>query len=501
MNLGDTGLDFGIDLPPHGSRRVVRELHRQLRSAIVQGRLRPGLRLPATRDLASALDVSRNTVVTVYDQLLAEGYVSARGRAGTIVTEVLSPVLRPERARRARGRELRLSPSWRVPQPLIPTGERRDLCFDFLVGIPDGQSFPSQIWRRLAGRAVRAASRMRAGYGEPEGHAALREAIAGHISFARAIACSAEEIVVTAGAQQAFDLLARILVTPGKTTVAVEEPGYPPLRNVLTAAGAKIVSIPVDDEGLRVDRLPATAKVICVTPSHQFPLGVHLSLARRRALLDFARSREAVIIEDDYDGEFRYAGKPLDALQTLDHGGTVFYVGTFSKSLFPALRLGFVIAPEWARDALVAAKQLSDWNAPLVAQETLAAFIAEGHLARHVRKMRRLYGERREILQDALDRFCGDRLQVIGIGAGLHLAADAHHSISVPTLIDKASAAGLAIESMRRLLPSGRRAEGLVLGYGAIATDRITDGIRLLARLMKQSEADGRRRSDYPVRQ
>jgi len=485
MMLATAGLDLAIDLPARGSRRVVAELHRQLRSAIVSGRLQPGLRLPSTRELASALSVSRNSVVTAYDQLLAEGYVSALGRGGTVIADFLSPVLRRERARRFARRDPRLSRAWRGPYSLIATAERQDRRFDFIAGIPDARSFPFQVWRRLSARALRTASKSRAGYGEPEGRAALREAIAGHISFARAIACSPDEIVVTAGAQQAFDLLARILVTPGKTTVAVEEPGYPPLRNVLTAAGAKIASVPVDDQGLRVDRLPLNTKLIFVTPSHQFPLGVHLSLARRRALLDFARARGAVIVEDDYDGEFRYAGKPLDALQTLDRGDTVFYVGTFSKSLFPALRLGFVIAPPWARDALVAAKQLSDWNASPTAQDTLAAFIAEGHLARHVRKMRRIYGERREILQSALGRFCGERLRVVGIGAGLHLAADLSSAISARALVDKASEAGIGVESMQRFAPGGRKTDGLVFGYGAIAADRIVDGVRLLAGLMK----------------
>ncbi len=190
--------------------------------------------------------------------------------------------------------------------------------------------------------------------------------------------------------------------------------------------------------------------MICVTPSHQFPLGVHLSLARRRALLDFARTHGAVIIEDDYDGEFRYAGKPLDALQTLDRSETVFYVGTFSKSLFPALRLGFIIAPAWARPSLVAAKQLSDWHAPLIAQDTLSAFIAEGHLARHVRKMRRIYGERREILQRAMERICGSQLRVIGIGAGLHLATHLEHALSAAALIDRARTGGIWLDGIQR---------------------------------------------------
>ncbi|HVP88286.1 MAG TPA: PLP-dependent aminotransferase family protein [Casimicrobiaceae bacterium] len=477
-------LDLAIDLPARGSRRVVRELHRQLRAAIVGGRLRPGLRLPASRELASALNVSRNTIVNAYDLLLAEGYVSAKGRAGTIVVDFLSVPSSFGRPTVTSARDSRLSAAWRGSTALIPTATRRGCRFDFAVGIPDWESFPFALWHRLEGRALRSAARSHPDYGEPQGRLALRQAIAGHISFARAIACAPEEIVVTAGAQQAFDLIARILVTPGRTTVAIEEPGYIPLRNVLAAAGARIVPVPVDGEGLRVDRLPQNAKLIFVTPSHQFPMGVHLSLARRRALLDFARARGTVIVEDDYDGEFRYLGKPLDALQTLDRHGAVFYVGTFSKSMFPALRLGFVIAPSWAREALVAAKQLSDWHAPLVAQDTLAAFIVDGHLARHVRKMRKIYGERREILQAALERFCGG-LRVIGIGAGLHLAAQIDPSVATAGLIERAREAGIALDPMQRFALGRRKSDGLVFGYGAISADRIVEGVRVLARLMK----------------
>ncbi|HTS21271.1 MAG TPA: PLP-dependent aminotransferase family protein [Casimicrobiaceae bacterium] len=477
-------LDLSIELPPSGSRRVGRELHKQLRAAIVGGRLKPGLRLPSTRELAGALGVSRNTVLNAYDLLLSEGYVRAAGRAGTTVATLLA---RPSGGgNESPGGDRRLQAAWREPFRLIPTGARADCRYDFTVGLPDAARFPFAVWRRLFTRALRVASGARAEYADAEGRPALRQAIAGHVSFARAIASGADEIVVTAGAQQAFDLIARILVTPGRTTVAVEEPGYPPLRNVLTAAGARIVSIPVDEEGLRVDRLPPATKVICVTPSHQFPLGVHLSLARRMALLDFAGRRGAVVVEDDYDGEFRYAAKPLDALQTLDRQQCVFYVGTFSKSLFPALRLGFVIAPAWARRALVGAKQMADWHAPVVAQDTLAAFIAEGHLARHVRKMRQVYGERREILHDALERLGGGRFRSVGIGAGLHLAAYLEGSARSAALIERAGQAGFALDPIQRFAAVGRRADGIVFGYGAIESARIAEAVRKLVALMRR---------------
>ena len=478
-------LDMSFDLPSAGSRRIGDELHRQLRAAIVGGRLQPGVRLPSSRELAAGLGISRNTVVGAYDLLLSEGYVRASGRAGTVIANVLAAG--PRRESPAGRFDRRLHPVWRTPFRLIPTGTVAGCRYDFTVGIPDATRFPSDTWRRLTSRALRAAAKRRAEYGAPQGSLALRKAIAGHVSFARAIASGADDIVVTAGAQQAFDLIARILVTPGRTTVAVEEPGYPPLRNVLAAAGARIVAVPVDDQGLRVDRLPAAAKLICVTPSHQFPLGVHLSLARRMALLEFARAHGAAVIEDDYDGEFRYAGKPLDALQTLDRSQCVFYVGTFSKSLFPALRLGFVIAPPWARAALIGAKQLADWHAPLVEQDTLAAFIAEGHLARHVRKMRRIYSERRELLEQALERFSGGRFRALGIGAGLHLAAYVEPSAHTSILVERAAGEGFALDPIQRFTAGDGRADGIVFGYGAIEPGRIVEAVRKLAALARQS--------------
>ena len=483
MDPNAVSFDLAIDLPDRTSRQVGRDLHRQLRIAIVGGRLQPGLRLPASREMAAALGVSRNTVVAAYDLLLSEGYVSARGRGGTIVTDFLSSRLRENASPTGPKRDPRLCAAWRTPA-LTPTSKPRDCRFDFSVGIPDCSEFPFDVWRRLTTRAIRAVSRSHDWYSQPEGRPALREAIARHVSFARAIACAPEEIVVTAGAQQAFDLLARILVTPGETVVAVEEPGYTPLHNVLAVAGAKMARVPVDGEGLRVDRLPRNTKVIFVTPSHQFPLGVHLSLARRTALLEFARANGAVVVEDDYDGEFRFAGRPLDALKTLDHGESVFYVGTFSKSLFPALRLGFVIAPAWARHALVAAKQFTDWNAPLVTQDALAAFIAEGHLARHVRKMRRIYSERRDILQNALKRFGGRKLEIVGIGAGMHLATRLDDSVPAATLVERAAAAGIALSSVRKFAAAGAQVNGLMFGYGAIDSRDISEGIRRLARLL-----------------
>ena len=471
---------LALQLPPRGSREVLRALHGQLKAAILDGRLQPGLRLPATRVLADSLQVSRNTALATYDLLLSEGYLVARPGAGTFVADVLPRQQAPVDP--SDGIAQRLNPRWRnLPLPAPPERAYRD---SFTTGLPEQRLLPYAVWQRLAGRALRSFSRAPLGYATPAGQPALREAIAGHVSFTRAVASRPDDVVVTAGAQQAFDLLARILVTPGETMVALENPGYPPLRTVLAGQGARIVDVPVDEQGLMVDRLPPGVGVICVTPSHQFPLGVAMSAHRRAALLDYARRHDAVVIEDDYDGEFRFGSRPLDALQTLDRDGRVFYVGTFSKSLFPALRIGYVVAPAWARPALLAAKQAADWHVTVLAQETLAAFITEGHLARHVRKMRKLYAERRTALLSALYRHGNGRLQPLPSEAGLHLAVRLESGIPAEQLVARAAEQGIRIEPLSRYGVEGGL-NGLVLGYGTIDAANIPPAIDTIATLVR----------------
>ena len=319
--------------------------------------------------------------------------------------------------------------------------------------------------------------------------AALGEAPSLHVyGGALKVEAQGDDIVVTAGAQQAFGLLARILVVPGRTVVAVEQLSYPSLREALSAAGAKVVPVPTDAEGLCVERLPAEARVICVTPSHQFPTGVAMSTPRRAALLAFARERQAVVIEDDYDSEFRFAGRPLDALQTLDRADSVCYVGTFSKSLFPALRLGFVVAPPWARAALVRMRELADWHSLVLGQDALADFIAEGHLARHIRRMRKVYGERRRLLLEALVRHGADLFEAIPSQAGLHLSVRLHAPLRADLLARRAAEAGIALAPLSRYALDPHAVdvpEGLAFGYGLIEAARIDDAIRRVAQLAR----------------
>ena len=319
-----------------------------------------------------------------------------------------------------------------------------------------------------------------------QGLRALREAIARHVSFTRAVACAPEDIIVTAGAQQAFDLLARVLITPRRTCVALEDPGYPPLRAAFKAACGKLVAVPVDHDGLVVGKLPRNAAIVCVTPSHQFPLGCVLSAQRRAELCDFAHTRNAVIIEDDYDGEFRYTDRPLDALQTLDRHESVFYVGTFSKSLLPTLRLGYIVTPRWARAPLLAAKAVSEGPCCGLSQRVLAALITGGHLAHHVRNMQRVYARRRQILIDLIHRDLSRWLEPIPSAAGLHIAAAlrlplSDTSIEVESLRQGIGVRALSAFASRRLSPTG-----LIFGFGAISDTDIAGGVAALRRLLEQ---------------
>ena len=482
-------LPFALDLPGPGQGQRMHALHRQLRAAILDGRLPAGSSLPASRALARALGVARNTVVAAYDLLIAEGYALPRPGAKAVVAD-LAARRRLDPVRRPRPDDARLSPHWRNAPFLGPTAPADLPPRSFRVGVPEHLHFPHEAWRRLSAQSLRAWSKTGFGYPPTEGIAELREAIARHVAFARAVVGNQDDVVVTSGAQQAFDLLARLLVTPGPTRVAVEEPGYPPLRAAFAAAGAQLVPVPVDDEGLCVERLPDDVRIVSVTPSHQSPTGVALSLHRRSALLDFARARDAVVVEDDYDGEFRFGARPLDALQTLDRDARVFYVGTFSKSLFPALRTGFVVAPAWARDALIAVKQCSDAHCNAIAQSTLAAFIRDGHLARHVRRMQPLYAARRRALLTGLHRDLGQWLQPIPSEAGLHLAARIRQPQQAAEIIAAARRHLPGVQSIAEYSSEPPERPALSFGYGVIDAETVPAAlIRLRDALARRSRA------------
>jgi GntR family transcriptional regulator/MocR family aminotransferase len=329
-------------------------------------------------------------------------------------------------------------------------------------------------------KELRPAAVRRAAYAEPAGSAPLRASIARYIGIARSVRAGADDVLVTQGAQQAFDLIGRVLIDPG-TIVAVEEPGYPPVRELFQSLGARVVGVPVDDEGLDVSALPHSARLVYVTPSHQFPLGVPMSLSRRAGLLAWAERRNAVVIEDDYDSEFRFEGRPLEPLQSLDRGGRVIYVGSFSKIMLPALRLGFMVAPASLQPALRNARRLSDWHGDLSTQSALGRFIDEGLLARHVRKALRDYAARRARILAGIERDFSRWLRVVPSAAGLHVTFRARAGVDVDRVRARARADGVAMSSLAQFCAARPAQHGFVVGYGAIPLARIDEGLRRFA--------------------
>jgi len=484
-------VDLHVTLGRRG--RLTADVYDQIKRAILDGRLRPGEALPPTRELARRLAVSRNTVLNAYQRLTAEGFLSGRAGAGTFVDGAAAPGGRmtgtsapPGRAPRApdRGalepraifRDLARDDAHREP------ADRARAAYDFSIGSPDPELFPWDEWRSALLRQLRRRRRP-GGYPPPEGEPRLRAAIARHTGISRSVRADADDVVVTSGAQQAFDLLGRVLVPPG-ACVAVEDPGYPPARFAFEAIGARVVPVRVDGEGIDVGALPDDARLVYVTPSHQFPLGAPMSLGRRMALLAWAERRRAAIIEDDYDSEFRFDGRPLEPLQSLDRSGRVLYVGTFSKTLLPTLRIGFVVAPPSVAPALRAAKLVADSHGAVDAQLALADLIDGGGFARHLRRLLRVYRARREALAEAITRRLGDRVAVLPASAGLHTTVVfADRRVAAAAAARAALSAGVRVDPLQPFY-AGRARAGLALGYGMIAAPKIDEGIRLLARCL-----------------
>jgi GntR family transcriptional regulator/MocR family aminotransferase len=458
-----------------GRRDLARQIYRQIRAAIVGGRLTRGDRLPPTRELGRRLEVARNTVALAYEWLASEGLLAGRRGGGSFVES--DPVPRDRRTRR--GAPIRhravwdaiAAPGLRPPAP----------SYDFGVGMPDATLFPFDTWRRVLARQVRA-SKLTAEYGDPAGHPKLRAAIARYVGVSRGVNAAAEDVVVTNGAQQAFDLIARVLLEPG-ARAAVEEPGYPPPRLLFESYGARVAAVPVDASGLDVAALPDDTRLVYVTPSHQFPLGMPMTHARRAALLAWAERRNAVIIEDDYDSEFRFGGRSLETLQAIDRSGRVIYVGSFSKSLLPSLRLGFLIAPAALQHALRAASYAAGWFSQWPAQAALATLIDDGLLARHVRRMRREYSARHERILGTLTMRFDDWLEPVPSVTGMHLAATLQSlgERFERAVEQRAQESGVRFDRLSAYSTTDPPKSGIVLGYGAIATAQIDEGLRRLS--------------------
>jgi GntR family transcriptional regulator/MocR family aminotransferase len=439
--------------------------------------------------LADELGVSRNTVVSAYDQLLAEGYLEGWMGSGTYVPRALPdemiavrPAPRTEQA--APARPPRLS---RRGKLLVQTDHEAS-CFrgvprPFRTCGPALHAFPHDVWLRLVARHHRRPPPEHMSYDQPAGFGPLRQAIAEHLGQARAVRCDPEQVLILGGTQQAFDLCARLLLDPGDKAW-VEHPGYPGLWAVLRAAAVDILAVPVDGEGLDVSagqRLGPDARLVYVTPSHQYPLGVTLSLPRRLALLDWARRAGAWIIEDDYDSEFRYTGRPLAALQGLDQDGRVLYVGTFSKSLYPALRLAYLVVPANLVDAFTAARAVTDRQAPTLMQAVVADCLRQGHFVRHVRRMRTLYSELQETLLRAAQRDLGGLVEVSPCATGMHLVGWLQPGQSDVEVSRAAARVGVEAAPLSCCCITPPERGGLLLGYAGFDARQIRDGIRRLA--------------------
>ncbi|WP_454621209.1 MocR-like pyridoxine biosynthesis transcription factor PdxR [Bradyrhizobium cenepequi] len=466
------------------------EIYRQIRQAILDGRLRPGERLPPTREMAAELTIARSTVTVAYESLLAEGYATSHTGAGTFVSHQFEAKRPASKSRRSTTRAIRVRGVWQTIS--LPAFFLRAAHFDFRPGVPDASLFPHRTWRRVVACALRSHEMAAGIYESPAGNRDLRAAIARHIGVSRSVSVSPDDVIVTNGTQQALDIIARVLLEPGDV-VAVEKPGYSPPKDLFKALGARVIGVPIDSEGLVVEALPGEAKMVCVTPSHQFPLGMAMSLSRRRALLAWAERNNAVIVEDDYDSEFRFGGRPLEPLQTLDTTGRVVYVGTFSKTLLPALRLAFMVVPPSLREATCKAKFVTDWHTAIIAQAALARFIDEGAFARHIRKVSRIYSERHEMLTEGIKSNFGDYVDLVPSSTGLHIAAYARSASlhDINAIASRALELGVAIGSFPL---EGKPQAGLMLGYGGIETARIDEGLKLLRRCFDERERVPRRR-------
>ena len=468
-------------------------IYEALKEAMQQGRLQPGSRLPSTRDFARQLGVARGTVVQVYDQLAGEGYVSGSRGAGTKVVETLPEQwLSPGRARVSGpsvGRRLTLSRRGeqlaRTPFPIRVLPAPRP----FRPHTPAVDAFPIDLWGRLVARHARSERPDRLRDGDARGYRPLRECIAEHLRVYRGVDCDADRIVVAAGTQQILDLTARLLLDEGDAAW-MEDPGHFGARDVLRASGARVVPVPVDASGMNVDSALSTApeaRLAYVTPARQSPLGSMLSLERRARMLEWARARSAWIFEDDYDSEFRYQGRPLPALQGLDRHGVVVYSGTFTKTMFPGLRLAFAVLPDALVDPFASALSLLTRYVPVLPQRALCDFIAEGHFARHLRRMRLLYAERRETLLAALGSELGDEIEIVGSSAGLEVVA------YLPPLMNDRLVAKLAFQAEVEVLPLSRYAirpsgrGGLVLGFAAVSAARTRKAVPLLQAAIGQA--------------
>jgi GntR family transcriptional regulator/MocR family aminotransferase len=479
-----------ISIDRRASEPLYQQIYESFRNRIIRGGLRPGELVSSTRSLARILRISRLPVLNAYSQLLAEGYFESRVGAGTFIASSLPG--------RTNGQTIKYAPGVsHGKRPIsghaaaLPPYQRPSWAENlgpFQVGQPDLHKFPIEIWLKLVARYSR---RMRVAalqYGDAMGLPHLREAIGAYVRTSRGVRCEAEQVMIVSGSQQALDLATRVLLDAG-TAAWVEEPGYWLVHRVLQSAGCRAVPVPVDSNGLVVTagiKLNRKARAAFVAPSHQYPLGVTMSATRRLELLEWAQRAGAWIIEDDYDSEYRFDGMPIASLQGLDSNARVIYVGTFSKVMFPSLRLGYIIVPPDLVERFAAMRQVLDLCPPHLTQAVMADFIGEGHFARHIRRMRPIYAERRQVLVGELKRELGHQLEIVGDEAGMHLATFLAGNSNDREIAGKAAQQSLRLSSLSSLYLGRASRRGFVLGFGNTKASDITQAVRLLKRLVQR---------------
>ena len=492
-----------VNLEPNSRRTRYRQIFDAIQQGILAGRLLPGTQVPSTRALAAQLGVARSTVVLAYEHLIAEGYLTGSTGSGSYVARDL-PDLRPAPVRPTRpaarprpkpaGRRPVATRAERYANAVIGAPFSNRSPVPFRMGEPSVDMFPVKIWRQLYQRRWRVTPHALMRYGDPAGFRPLRQEIVDYLGAARGVKASLDQVILVRGTQQGLDLAARVLLNPGDP-VWMEDPGYMSTRATLDAVGARIVPVPVDAEGLLVDegqRRAPSARAAFVAPSHHYPLGVTMSLARRLELLDWARRADAWIIEDDFDSEFRYAGQPQLALQGLDTEDRVIYLGTFSKTLFPALRLGYMVVPRDLARAFHMGRTLADYLSPTVEQAVVADFLAEGHFARHVRRMRTLYGARQQALVEAAGRELAGLLRIEPAATGMHVVGWLREGIDDRAAFQAALDIGIETPPLSRYCQEVTLPPALLFGYSAITERTITAAVRRLRPVLQALAAKAR---------
>ena len=491
MSKEETFQDLSLN-PPSGRQDRWRWLYTELRGAILDGRLKPGARMPSTRSLGMQYSLSRGTVVAAFDQLQAEGYTRTEVGSGTYVASgipdgFLSTTRKPAALALPTSKAALPKRAQQFLKDVDVTPASHSIGKAFRAYEPAIDLFPVDLWARLASRVLRRAPRSLYAHGNAAGYPPLRRAVAAYVGASRGVRCSPEQIIVTSGAQHALDLISRFLLTPGDP-VWIEDPGYSGALQTFRATSARIVPIPVDQDGLIVTagrKLALKAKLAYVTPANQFPMGVTMSADRRLELLRWAASANAWIIEDEYDAEYRYFGHPVAALQTLDSSGCVIYVGTFTKMLFNALRLGFMVLPERLVEAFVSARSFVDRHPPTLDQAILAEFITEGHFGHHVRRMRQTYAQRIEVLKSAADKHLNGVLDIVHAGAGIRTLGWLKTWKSDRDAARQARKLGLEVEPLSMFTTKYEQPPALLLGFAGCNPAELRRGVSVLATALR----------------